>query len=179
LRIHDCPREHLATLLDGRPAPTVARGPQGSHKPNHNSRERALRGERSGRNRDERSPSRNMSNCRFGRIVTMTLRLLSLADVKLPPARRSAEALQAEPPHPCGKAERFHKRFPNDWCAEQGDPRGGSVQDEGELDVLVQISRLAAPHHACAKPRSQRHSFANNATLWNLDRPRSPDSLDS
>jgi hypothetical protein len=27
----------------------------------------------------------NISNCRFGRIVTMTLHLLSLADVKLPP----------------------------------------------------------------------------------------------
>ena len=33
-------------------APTAARGPQGSHKPHHNSRERALRGERSGGNRD-------------------------------------------------------------------------------------------------------------------------------
>jgi hypothetical protein len=37
---------------------------------------------------------RNMSNCRFGRIVTMTLRLLSLADVKLPPAAsRSFDAV--------------------------------------------------------------------------------------
>ena len=34
-------------------APTAARGPQGSHKPHHNSRERALRGERSGGSRDE------------------------------------------------------------------------------------------------------------------------------
>jgi hypothetical protein len=40
LRVHDCPSEHLATLVDGRPAPTAARGPQGSHKPHHNSRER-------------------------------------------------------------------------------------------------------------------------------------------
>ena len=40
-------------LVDGRPAPTAACGPQASHKPHHNSRERALRGGRSGRNRDE------------------------------------------------------------------------------------------------------------------------------
>jgi hypothetical protein len=53
LRVHDCPSEHLATLVDGRPAPTAARSAQGSHKPHHNSRERALCGERSGRNRDE------------------------------------------------------------------------------------------------------------------------------
>jgi hypothetical protein len=53
LRVHDCPSEHLATLVDGRPAPTAARSAQGSHKPHHNSRERALRGERSSGNRDE------------------------------------------------------------------------------------------------------------------------------
>ena len=62
LRVHDCPREHLATMVDGRPAPTAARGPQGSHKPHHNSRERALRGERSGGNRDE---SRRRAICQI------------------------------------------------------------------------------------------------------------------
>ena len=37
-----------------------ARGPQGSDKPHHNNRERALRGERSGRNRDESHRRGNM-----------------------------------------------------------------------------------------------------------------------
>jgi hypothetical protein len=43
-----------------------------SHQPRRKSLERVPRGERSGRNRDKKSPPGNMSNCRFGRVVEPT-----------------------------------------------------------------------------------------------------------